>query len=115
MRHYDQHERQSDASMHWDTIRPVLLKAFTKHGARDFSEKYWVRLIHEGSSKTRVEHCEDSKNSLAYIRAIQRHSGGLSIDLELMGYIRIPHSWKKFIFHSACSFADEFNDHPQIP
>ena len=54
VRHYDQDERQSDASMHWDTIRPVLLKAFAKHGARDFSEKYWLRLIHEGSSKTRV-------------------------------------------------------------
>ena len=23
VRHYDQDERQSDASMHWDTIRPV--------------------------------------------------------------------------------------------
>ena len=42
----------------------VLLKAFAKHGARDFSEKYWLRLTHEGSSKTRVEYCEDSKHSL---------------------------------------------------
>ena len=67
VRHYDQDERQSDASMHWDTIRPVLLKAFAKHGARDISEEYWLRLVHEGSSKTRFEYCEDSKNSLAYI------------------------------------------------
>ena len=29
VRHYDEDERQSDASMHWDTIRPVLLKALT--------------------------------------------------------------------------------------
>ena len=62
VRHYDQDERQSDASMHWDTIRPALLKASEKHGARDFSEKYWLRLIHEGSSKTRAENCEDSNN-----------------------------------------------------
>ena len=53
VRHYDQDERQSDASMHWGTIRPVLLKAFAKHGAPDFSEKYWLRLIHEGSSNTK--------------------------------------------------------------
>ena len=38
VRHYDQDERQSDAALHWDTIRPVLLKAFAKHGARDFSD-----------------------------------------------------------------------------
>ena len=69
--HYDQDERQSDAALHWETIRPVLLKA-----ARDLSEKLWVRLIREGSSKTRFEYCEDSKNSLACLRAIQGHSGG---------------------------------------
>ena len=26
----DQDERQSDAAFHWDTVRPVLLKAFAK-------------------------------------------------------------------------------------
>ena len=50
--HHDQDERQSDAALHWDTMRPVLLKAFAKHGARDFPEKHWLRLIDEGSSKT---------------------------------------------------------------
>ena len=34
-----------------DTIRPVLLKAFAKHGAQNLSEKHWLRLTHEGSSK----------------------------------------------------------------
>ena len=34
-RHNDQDERQSDVSLHWDVIRPVLLKSFAKHGARD--------------------------------------------------------------------------------
>ena len=57
---HDQDERQSDGSMHWDTIGPVLLKAFAKHGARNVSEKYWLYLIHEGSSKARIEYCEDS-------------------------------------------------------
>ena len=66
VRHYDQDVQQSNAALHWDTIRPVLLKAFAKHGARDFSEKHWLQLIHEGSSNTRFEYCEDSNNSLAY-------------------------------------------------
>ena len=94
VRDYDQDERQPDAALHWDTIRPVLLKAFAKHGARDFSEKHWLRLLHEGSSKTRFEYCEDSKNSLACFGAIQGHSGGISIDPEMMGYIRKPNCWK---------------------
>ena len=98
VRHYDQDELQSDAGLHRDTIRPVLLKVVAKHGARDFSETHWLRLVHDGSSKTRFEYCEDSKNPLAYFRAIQGHSGGISIDPELMGYIRIPHNWKKFFF-----------------
>ena len=42
VRHDDQDERQSDAALHRDTIRPVLLKAFAQHGARDFSEKHWL-------------------------------------------------------------------------
>ena len=66
VRHYDQDEIQPDAALHWETIRPVLLKAFANHGARDFSGKHWLRQIHQGSSKTKFEPCEDSKNSLAY-------------------------------------------------
>ena len=53
-----------DAALHWDTMRPVLLKAFAKHGVQDFSEKHWLRLVHEGSSKTRFEYCEDSQKFL---------------------------------------------------
>ena len=82
VRHCDQDERQSDAALHWDTIRPVLLKAFAKLGAQNFSQKLWLRLIHEGSSKTRFEYCEGSRNSLAYFRAIQGHSGSIQSILE---------------------------------
>ena len=66
VRHHDQDERQSDAALHWDTRRPVLPKAFAKHGARDLPEKHWLRLIHEESSKTRFEYCEDSENSFGF-------------------------------------------------
>ena len=69
----DQDERQCDAALHWDTIKPALLKAFGKDGAQNFSEKHWLRLIQEESSKTGFENCEDSKNSLAYCRAVQKH------------------------------------------
>ena len=110
VRHHDQDERQPDAALHWDTIRPLLLRAFTKHGARDFSEKHWLRSIHQGSSKTRFEYCEDSNNSLAYFRAIQGHSRGKTIAPELMEHIPIPYNWKEDI----CSLG-LFFQHPIYP
>ena len=57
--------------------------------ARDFSDEQWLRLFHEHTAKTRFEYCEDSQNSLAYFRTIQRHFCRLLITPELMGYIRI--------------------------
>ena len=91
-RQYDQDGRQSDAALRWDAIGTVLLKAFAKHGVRDFSDQQRLRHIHEGSSKTRFEYCEDSQHSLAYFRAIHGHSGGIPVDPELM------------IYHRSCSF-----------
>ena len=43
LRHYDQEERQPDGSRHWDSVRPVLMKAFAHERARDFDDGYWLR------------------------------------------------------------------------
>ena len=40
--------------MHWDTIRPALLRAYAQEGARDSDEGFWLSLIHEGSNKKRL-------------------------------------------------------------
>ena len=71
VRHYDQEERQSDASFHWDTTRPKMLRALADSGARDFSETDWLRHIHEENDKIKFEYCKDSKNALTYFRATQ--------------------------------------------
>ena len=84
---YDQYERQSDAALHWDTIRPKLLRAFADRGARYFSETDWLRHIDDGSNKTRFGYCEDSINSLTYFRAIQGHTGGTTVAPELMEHV----------------------------
>ena len=110
VRQYDHDERQSDAALHWDAVRTVLLKAFAKHGARDFSDQQWLRPIREGSSKTRFEYCEDSQHSLTYFRAIQGHLGEIPIDPELMGYVLIPYHWKDF-----CLLQGLFFQHPIYP
>ena len=49
LRHYDQDERQRDGSRHWDSMKPVFMKAFAHKGARDFDDGYLLRLIHGGA------------------------------------------------------------------
>ena len=53
---------------------------------------------------TRFEYCEYSNSSLMYIRAIQGHTGGNKIALELMGHVAIPYIRKELVFHRGCSF-----------
>ena len=64
LRHYDQEERQTDGSRHWDNIKPTLVRALAQEGAREFDDVCWLVLIHEGSNKMRMEYCKDSSGSL---------------------------------------------------
>ena len=45
VRHFDQDERQTDAVVHWDSIRPVLLRAFADKGAHEFSKQERISSI----------------------------------------------------------------------
>ena len=48
--------------------------------------------------------CSKNENSLLYIRAIQGHTGGKLIELELLGHVAFPYNWKEFMFHRGSSF-----------
>ena len=74
LRHYDQEERQTDGSRHWDTIRPTLVRAFAREEARDFDDGYWLKLIHEGSNKMRIEYCVD-KNGFVRVNPTKVRTG----------------------------------------
>ena len=84
LKHFDQEERRHDGSRHWDSIKPVLMKAFAHEGAQDFDDGFCLRLIHDGSTKKRLEHCQDTDGKLCYFRAIQAHSGGIPTSPQLM-------------------------------
>ena len=71
------------------------MKAFAHKGARDIDDGLWLRLIHDCSTKKRLEYCQDIDWNLCYFRAIQGHSGGIPISPELMTYTPIPYDWKK--------------------
>ena len=98
LRHFDQEERQTDGSRHWDSIKSVLVRKFAYEGARDFSDEAWLQKIFEGSTKKTIEYCKD-KDGIVWVFATQGHSGGIPIEPELMGYVFIPRNWKEHIFH----------------
>ena len=61
-------------------------------------------LVHEGTSKARTEYCEDSTKSLAYFRAIQGHSGGMTIDLSWWGMFEFRTVWKEYVLSQSLFF-----------
>ena len=96
-------------TQHFTETRSIL-RAFAKHGARDSSEKNWLRLIHERSSKTRFEYNENSKSFSAYFRVIQAHPAGIPIDREMMEYIRISFQMERVYLSQVLFF-----QHPVCP
>ena len=104
VRHYDQHERETDGAVHWDSMGPKLRKTFQKVGRHKFSDSDWFLYLYTGSNKTRFKYCKNSRDVLLYIRAFQGHTGGNVIAPELMGHVAIPDKWKEFLFHRGCSY-----------
>ena len=53
--HVTLHRAQmSTQKKHWDSMKPVLMRAFAHAGAQKFSDKNCSRLIHDGSTKKTV-------------------------------------------------------------
>ena len=104
LRHFDQDERETDAAVHGDTIRPELLRGFWENDAEEFKYSESIDHIHKGSNEVRFKYCEASQESLAYIRAIQGHSGGEAISPQMMGHVLCPKGWKELIHHKGCYF-----------
>ena len=88
----------------WGNSEIGVAEGVCTEWSKKFSDNQWIHLIHEGSSKKRVEYCLDNKKSLCYLRAIQRHSGGIPIRPEMMEYTFIPYDWKEYIFHRGSSW-----------
>ena len=99
LRHFDQDERESDGSRHWEAIKSVMLRKFERDGVQDFNDEVWLQKIFEGSSKKRIEVCKNKDGILCHSRAIQGYSGGIPSEPQLMGHVKIPQDWKKHIYH----------------
>ena len=88
-RHLDLADRESDGAVHRKSIGPKLRHAFSK-GGHIFSDSDGLDYIWKGSNKTQLQCCKNSNDVLLYIRAIQGHSGGELIALQLINCVAIP-------------------------
>ena len=65
VRHHKQDEQQSDAALHWDTMRPVLLSTISQRNIG-------FDLFMKKSSKTKFKYCENSQKFLSLFSSISR-------------------------------------------
>ena len=84
LRPFDQDERESDGSRHWEAIQSVLLRKFERDGVQDFHDELWSQKIFEGSSKKRTEYCNNKDGFLFFFTsdsgAFWRYSNRTRID-----------------------------------
>ena len=90
VRHMDLQTRESDGAVHWKSMGPKLRCAFLRDGGDSFSDTDRINHIWKGSSETRFQYCKNSHNDMLDILAIQGHTGGDVIALELMGHVAVP-------------------------
>ena len=72
--HENYRDRETGGAIHWKLIRPE---------GTEFTDRDWINYIWRGSNKTRFQYCQNSCDKLLYIRAIQGHTGGEMIELEM--------------------------------
>ena len=101
LRHFDQDERETDGSRHWESIKSILVRKFAREGARDFSDETRLQKIFEGSSKKIVEYSKNEDGIFmlftSYSRAFWWYSNraginGLCINSSNFGKVHFPHS-----------------------
>ena len=92
VRHYDQHDRETDGAVHLNSMGPKLPTAFQKAGGQKFSDSDWVQYICERSNRTSV-------NGSSTAKIIQGHTSVNLIAPALMGHVAVPYKWKEFLFH----------------
>ena len=86
-RHVDQDERESDGSRHWESIGSVLVRKFAYEGARDFSDEMSITKVFLKAHTKKELSTVKKRLSCMFLRAIQGHSGVISIEFELMGHV----------------------------
>ena len=69
-------------------------------GAEDWNKEKSIDGLGRSSDKPRMECCEGQSGTIIYIRAVQGHSHGVTINPNMFSLRQIPLNWKDHIFHT---------------
>ena len=89
--------REDDGAMDWDTLLHMLCRDC--EGVPRWTNPEWLDLLHRGSDKKRFQHCLNSDDVIHYMRAIQSHTGGNTVDPLLLDNLQIPHRRNEYFYH----------------
>ena len=87
VRHYDQHERETDGAVHWSSFISKLGDALNHPEDNDSQTKIGFITFMKEAAKLGSSIARIPKSVLLYFRAIQGHTGGEMVALELIGHV----------------------------
>ena len=98
LRHGGCHE--ADGAVRWAHVLSILEDA-EQSQKRDKQPR--IDLLSRSVDKPREEYCEDQIRTIIFIRAVQGHSHGASINPNLFSLKEIPLNWTEHISHTGSS------------
>ena len=98
VRHENCRDREIDGAIHSKLILPKIIVTFQRDGSHEFADRHWINCILE-SNETRFQYCQNFRNKLLYVQAVQGHTGRDLIEPEVVDHVFIRINWKQFAFH----------------
>ena len=94
--------RETDRALKCDDIIEEFKKKKRFDGALQWSIEDWISILAKGGGqKKKFQYClnPNSSRHMSYFRAVQDHSGGIAIDLELQDNVLLPKGFTEYIYH----------------
>ena len=95
--------RETDGAIKYgDIVKEFNKKKKKFEGASQWSLNDWISILAKGGeAKKRFQYClnPNSSTHISYFRAIQEHSGGITIDPELQDKVLLPKGLTEYIYH----------------
>ena len=103
LRHSQTVQREDDGAVQFWRIKNYLRNQFPQ--VQHWSDDRWILcLAAGGGAKGIYQYCTDISGTIAYLRALQGHSGRNLIDLSLQDNVIIQRGFFKHIYHIGCVF-----------
>ena len=71
----------------------VLTRMEDAEQTQNWNREDWIDALSRSTDKPRTEYCEDHNGTIIYIRAVQGHSYGATMNPNLFSLIQMPLDW----------------------